>query len=129
MRRAFLLFAAIALCGCDSVTGIGDRVGTITKVTQKGFLNQTWEVEIVPGGKPGMAEDMAADPLCVTVRDRDLLPLVHQYFSSRQEVHVRYTDASLAPWSPGNNGSDAKGCAYLLGIEPHFPGNLAQNQK
>jgi hypothetical protein len=120
MTKVFLLFVVVALCGCDTDTS--DRIGTIIKVTEAGFLNQKWEIEIVAGGRPGMVEDIASDRLCVTFQDPDLLPSVQQYFVSRQEVLVRFTGTSLDAWA---NGRDAEACGHLTTIQPHASGNLA----
>lgn len=110
--------AAIALWGNGRVAGTSERVGTIVKVAEEGFWNQTWEIEIVSGGVLAENEGFASEPFYATVRDPDLLPLVQQYFDSQEEVQIQFTDDLL--WDSACNGEREEReerCASLTSIE------------
>jgi len=95
MKKVILFMAVILCCGCNRMTGRGEKVGTIIKLSQEGFWVKTWEAELIRGGMAGGTGAFSTTPLHVTIRDESLLPAVRKAFDEQKEVVVTYESHAL----------------------------------
>src|SRR4029077_18527596 len=114
MKKMFVAMGLVVLLsGCGRLTGRGEKVGTIIKVSQEGFFFKTWEVEIIRGGMNGGSGGFSTKPLHVTVMNEDLLPEVRRAFDEQKEVVVTYEE-HLFVFTLTSECTD--GCKYLTSI-------------
>lgn len=93
-----LLLAALAcaLPGCYTVSE-GERVGTITKLSNKGVLIKTWEGEMVLGGSG--ASGNAQNTWSFTVEDPAVVEQVRAAQKNTAVVSLAYKEELFAaPW-------------------------------
>jgi hypothetical protein len=119
MKKAILLLLVIAVSGCNRLTGNGEKVGTIIKLSQEGYWVKTWEGEMVRGGMNSGTGAFSTKPLHFTVDDQSLLPKVRQAFDEQKEVVVTYEGHSNvfgSFYSECNDESGGGNCKYLTSI-------------
>lgn len=106
MRNAILVAAlCLPLAGCFEYSN-GDRVGTITKFSKKGFFCKTWEGEMFLGGmrkKSNYNEkgeftgtSVVANVWPFTVEDETLVPLVKAALESGEPVVLHYKEEMIS---------------------------------
>lgn len=98
MKKLALLLP-ILLAGCLDYSD-GDRVGTIQKISKKGFFCKTWEGEMLMGGlkkQTNVSSDgksittsMVANTFQFTVEDESLLPKIKQAMQLGRTVEISY---------------------------------------
>lgn len=99
--------------GCGHITGNGQKVGTIIKLSQEGFFIKTWEAEMVRGGMNGGSGSFSTTPLHVTIDNLTLLPAVQQAFDDQKEVVVSYQEKYFTPF----DSECSDGCKFLTSIK------------
>ena len=98
-QNCALMLLAIVLCvlpGCYTVSE-GERVGTITKFSNKGILVKTWEGEMVLGGSG--ASGNAQNTWSFTVEDPAVVEKIRSAQKQTQVVSLAYKEELyVAPW-------------------------------
>lgn len=107
MKKTLLYVAASLLLvtstGCTKLTGNGEKVGTVIKVSQEGLFFKTNEVEIVRGGMNGGSGAFSTTPLNATVNDDELFQKLKDALNNQYEVRVYYRDYLWTPLSSDSN--------------------------
>ena len=107
------VMAALILCSALSACGLGysngSRVGTIVKVSHKGVVCKTWEVQMATNAFVSVRNEDghvagATNLFEFTVKDPRVLAEVKKAQQSGKQVEVRYAQWLIAP--PCQNGSD-----------------------
>lgn len=104
-----LLSVLFILCGC-SQTGTGERVGQVVKISSKGFIHNTTEVEIIKGSLNSGSGSFGSK-FDFTISNPELIPVAHQAFDNGKEIIVRYHSTSICPLS-----SDSPDCDFADSI-------------
>lgn len=98
-RLALIAALALATAGCYEMSD-GQRAGTITKFSHKGFLSKTWEGDLLLGGlvKNGNGQ-ASANVWSFTVEDSALVPVLKAALENGTPVTLTYRQELLvAPW-------------------------------
>ena len=110
-----LSFVCILLSACGHVTGDGEKVGTIIKLSKEGVVFKTWEAEIIRGGMSNGSGGFSAKPFYFTIDDETMLPQVQSAFDSQKEVKIHYKRRLyLWTFSSECHGDE---CNYLTDIK------------
>jgi hypothetical protein len=119
MRLFLISIMCLSLAACGYVTGRGEKVGTIIKLSKEGVFVKTWEAEIIRGGMSNGSGGFSSTPFFFTIDDNALLAKVQTAFDSQKEIKIHYkrrayfwtfTSECHAP------GKDNMECNYLTGI-------------
>jgi hypothetical protein len=105
----------LTVTGCTRITGQGEKVGSVIKVSNEGLLFKTNEVEIVRGGMNNGSGAFSTTPLNVTVNDPGILAKIQDALDKQYEVKVRYVDYF---WTPLSSDSNSR---YLVDVEKFGP--------
>jgi prepilin-type N-terminal cleavage/methylation domain-containing protein len=93
--------------------GTGEKVGQIVLLNNRGFMNPTWEAQLIRGGMSNGSGAFGMQPFNFTIEDKSLREKVEQYRKSNVEVNISYRiEGICAP-----TRSESK-CTFLTGIEP-----------
>jgi hypothetical protein len=109
----------IVLAGCNRMTGRGEKVGTVIKLSQEGYFFKTWEGEMVRGGMNNGSGAFSTKPLHFTIDNPDLLPLVQKAFEEQKEVVATFeghTNVVFSTTSECNDENGGGNCKYLTSI-------------
>ena len=101
MNKILLLGIIPLLAGCFEYSD-GERRGTITKLSKKGFFCKTWEGEMYMGGMKkqshlsddgkSLSTSMVANTFEFTVEDEKLIPSLKAKMESGDVVIVHYKE-------------------------------------
>lgn len=97
----FILLGVVVggLKGCSPGYSQGSRVGTISKFTYKGFVNKSWEGQLVMGGMTTDSEGHAqANVWNFSVSDPAVVEKLQHAMDTGKRVKLTYTDGN---WSLG----------------------------
>lgn len=103
MKKLILLMIVclIALTGCYT-TSEGNRVGTITKFSSKGFLVRTWEGEMILGGSG--ASGSSVNTWRFSVADESLVAAIQAAQKKAEVITLQYHEEWIvAPWRADTN--------------------------
>ena len=94
-----LILAFLPLTGCgDFVYSSGNRAGTVTKFSHKGFFCKTWEGELLMGGMKQTQEgNLQANVFQFSVVDPEIVKQVSVALENGQRVSLVYEQV-LIPW-------------------------------
>jgi hypothetical protein len=115
MRKFSLVICMLFLSGCGHVTGNGNRVGTIIKLSDEGWWHKTHEIEIVRGGMTSASGGFGVKPFFATISDDYTYQRAQQYFNSQTEVEITYTETFGSWWASQCDGDD-EDCAFVTNI-------------
>lgn len=97
MRGRLCLVGLVALLGASCTTASGEKIGTITKLSQEGPICPTWEGQIIRGGISGGTGAFGA-PFDFTIPENryqgsgeSLVAQVRKYMDEGKEVKLYYT--------------------------------------
>lgn len=100
-RMALALLLPLLLAGCFDYSE-GDRAGTITKLSRKGFFCKTWEGSANLGGMKKITvtssdgkstmDQTVPNTFDFTIEDPNLLPLIVAAMDSGQRVKLSYRE-------------------------------------
>jgi hypothetical protein len=100
-------------CGINLTNGSGEKVGQIVKVNKQGFINKTWEAELIRGGMNAGSGSFGTTPFNFTIESEDAAHKIEGYMRNQTEVLIRYEIRGIY----SAFGSDSSG-HYLVSIEP-----------
>lgn len=84
-----------AVGGCS--VSDGTRTGSITKFSNKGIINKSWEGEMVMGGVRGNSNGgVVANVWHFTIQDKSLIPLATKAVEEGIPVSVKYSQSLIA---------------------------------
>lgn len=103
MRKFLPIIACLMLTGCLDYSD-GDKAGSVTKISRKGYFCKTWEGQINLGGMRketqivGSGKDISTVENTVvntwdfTVEEshKDLIPIIQKYLESGQRITLHY---------------------------------------
>ena len=119
MKKVSAVALLLLIGGCNKLTGNGEKVGTIIKLSQEGYWVKTWQGEMVRGGMNGGSGAFSTKPLHFTISDLSLLPQVQKAFDEQKEVNVTYVGYSNVFGSFSSECNDDSGggnCKFLTSI-------------
>ena|ERR1700682_3283491 len=105
------------------MTGRGEKVGTVIKLSQEGYFFKTWEGELIRGGMNNGSGAFSTKPLHFTVDNADLLPQVQRAFDEQKEVVVTYEGRTnmISTFSECADDSGGGSCKFLTSIHVRQP--------
>ena len=100
MRKIFLMMlCAPLLAGCYEVSS-GERVGTVVKLSKRGYFCKTWEGQMLLGGlrkQTNLSSDgkstttsMVANTWDFTISDEKVLPAIQAALDSGDPIRLQY---------------------------------------
>lgn len=94
LTHAFVIAVCVGLAGCLDYSD-GDRIGTVVKLSKKGFFCKTWEGQMYLGGlKKHTNSDgntsMVANTWDFTVEDASYVPALQKALETGTPIKVRY---------------------------------------
>lgn len=103
MKRFLALSIALLLSGCFEYSD-GERVGTITKFSKKGWFCKTWEGEMYLGGLKkkttsngeSTTTSMVANTWDFTVEDERLVPAIQKAMAAGDPVTLHYKEEMVS---------------------------------
>lgn len=110
-----LWMAVLAMTGCTHLTGSGEKVGSVIKVSSEGQVFKTNEVEIVRGGMSNGSGGFSTTPLYATVNDDAILAQLKDALNKQYEVKVYYRDYFATPLSSDSSSR------YIVAVERQAP--------
>lgn len=118
MRKLLIGALCILLSGCGYVTGSGEKIGTVIKLSKEGIFVKTWEAEIIRGGMNNGSGGFSTIPFFFTIDDEAMLPQVQAAFDSGKEVKIHYKRRKYLLWTFSSecHGEYGMECNYLTGI-------------
>ncbi len=103
-KTLLVAFTAVALTGCFDYSD-GDRIGTLTKFSRKGYFCKTWEGQMFLGGmrkQTNVSSDgksttssMVANTWDFTVENTALVQPLLKALEKGDPVHVRYNQEAI----------------------------------
>lgn len=107
-RLRFAILAPLLLLAACGHYSDGDRVGTVSKFSNKGFVSKTWEGELNLGGirqvttsdgKTSTTQNVA-NVWAFSVTDPVIVGKIQAAMDSAQPVRLHYSEALfVAPWT------------------------------
>lgn len=105
-KIALMLTVALALSGC--VYSHGERVGIVTKLSNKGFICKTWEGEMTLGGfknqTKGDNTSVVANVFEFTVSDQAVVDKIQKAMQNGDRVSLVYDEYLMH--NPCNGSTD-----------------------
>lgn len=116
MRNAIVIACLVMLaCNPDGEFSSGDRVGTITKFSHKGWFSKSWEGELAMDGFKPSGENAMGNVFAFSVDNDAVVPQVQSALQSGAKVRMHYKQIN---WNDG--------CSYdsdyrVQSVEPLKP--------
>ena len=102
IKTIFAIIAALILSACAPNYSSGDRVGVVTKLSNKGLVWKSWEGSLNQGGTK-VAHDSDGNTQIVpnaidfNVQDEAVIQTLQAAADSGQRVKIRYEQWLIAP--------------------------------
>lgn len=97
---AFFLTMSLLSCSYSE----GEKVGTIVKLADEGYVFKTHEGQLIRGGFNN-GSGVMGKPFDFTIADSKLFPIAHIALVEGKEVRIKYHQELFAPLSSGNDGN------------------------
>ena len=95
IKSLVILCAFSVLTACGSQFSDGDRVGLVSKLSNKGLVFKSWEGEMILGG----TSDGVANVWRFHVNDTNVVRQIQESMGSGSRVKLHYNQWALAPLS------------------------------
>lgn len=108
-----ILLALLSTGGCVNFSnGEGQKIGQVVKFSREGFVNDTWEGQIIRGGMNQGSGAFGTVPFDFTVEGNDLVNKVEKCMNEQTEVVIRYRiEGFYSPFRSKSRGH------FLVSIE------------
>lgn len=108
MKKLGIAFALMGLMACGEGYSNGDRAGTVTKFSSKGYFCKTWEGELNMGGmreeSDGKHTSIVANIWEFSVTDPNVVAQVKEAMATGQHVVLTYDQWMIAPLCTSMSG-------------------------
>ena len=110
---------AVALSGCGSQYSDGDRVGTVTKFSNKGLVCKTWEGEMAMenfvSSTDSDGKSIMTNTFDFTVSDPAIVPQIQDALNKGERVDLHYDQKIL------NNPCTTSSGYFITKVTPLAP--------
>lgn len=117
MKKFLALTSLLFLTACFDYSD-GDRTGTVTKLSKRGFFCKTWEAQMYMGGMKKKTElvsssdgksttpvtTLVANTFEFTIEDESLVPKIQEALESGERITVTYRE-ELVSFCRSDSGS------------------------
>lgn len=98
----FALTMLFALTACGPNYSNGDRVGTVSKLSNKGLIFRSWEGQLIQGGMMNKTDSegkssLVANTLEFNVQDPEVVKQLQDAMNTGKRVKLTYTEWAIAP--------------------------------